>query len=77
MAKIMTVTGPIEASELGNTLMHEHIYVDLTRDVMNRNQLLNDPELAYQELKLYKDAGGKSLVAVSYTHLTLPTPPYL
>ena len=47
MAKIMTVTGPIEASELGNTLMHEHIYVDLTRDVMNRNQLLNDPELAY------------------------------
>ncbi|MBH74419.1 MAG: hypothetical protein CL896_01320 [Dehalococcoidia bacterium] len=65
MAKIMTVTGPIEASELGNTLMHEHIYVDLTRDVMNRNQLLNDPELAYQELKLYKDAGGHSLVDVT------------
>ena len=65
MAKIMTVTGAIEASELGNTLMHEHIYVDLTRDVMNRNQLLNDPELAYQELNLYKEAGGHSLVDVT------------
>ncbi len=50
MASIMTVTGPVAARDLGFTLIHEHIFLDLTRDVLGRNSLLNDPELAYREL---------------------------
>ena len=53
MANVMTVNGPIDASKLGITLMHEHIYMDATREVGGRNGLLNDPELMYKELMLY------------------------
>ena len=62
MTTVMTVTGPVPADRLGFTLMHEHIFLDLTRDVLGRNSLLNDPELAYRELSLYKAAGGVTLV---------------
>jgi phosphotriesterase-related protein len=62
MTSVMTVTGPVPASSLGLTLVHEHIFLDLTRDVAGRNSLLNDPELAYRELALYKEAGGVTLV---------------
>ncbi|SPT51473.1 phosphotriesterase family protein [Actinomadura madurae] len=30
MASVMTVTGPVDASELGITLSHEHLLIDLT-----------------------------------------------
>ena len=30
MGKIITVAGPVEASELGVTLVHEHILADFT-----------------------------------------------
>jgi len=59
---VMTVTGPVPADRLGLTLMHEHIFLDLTRDVAGKMSLLNDPELAYRELMRYKDAGGVTLV---------------
>jgi phosphotriesterase-related protein len=59
---VMTVTGPVPADRLGLTLMHEHIFLDLTRDVAGKMSLLNDPELAYRELMRYRDAGGTTLV---------------
>lgn len=59
---VMTVTGPISADELGYTLPHEHVFLDLMRDNWSGDNYLNDPELAYQELMLYKKAGGVSLV---------------
>ena len=62
MATIMTVTGPISSDDLGFTLFHEHIFLDLMRDSWGGDQLLNDPVLAYQELMTYKDAGGVTLV---------------
>jgi phosphotriesterase-related protein len=62
MATVMTVTGPVPADRLGFTLMHEHIFLDLTRDIAGRNSLLNDPELAARELALYRQAGGTTLV---------------
>ena len=62
MGTVMTVTGPISSEQLGLTLMHEHVFSDLTRDVSGRNSMLNDPELAYRELMRYKDAGGVTLV---------------
>jgi phosphotriesterase-related protein len=62
MTDVMTVTGPIPADELGFTLPHEHIFLDLMRDTWGGNYMLNDPELAYQELMRYKNAGGVTLV---------------
>jgi phosphotriesterase-related protein len=58
----MTVTGPMSADELGMTSIHEHIFCDLTRDVQGRDSLLNNVELAYQELMRFKDAGGSTII---------------
>ena len=62
MATVMTVTGPMSADELGMTSIHEHIFCDLTRDVQGRDSLLNNVELAYQELMRFKDAGGSTII---------------
>ena len=86
-----TVNGPIKNSELGFTLMHEHIFCDL-REPAKRNNLLNDHEeitiknrfevdyyenknqqnlilneyeKAIEELKIYKESGGKTIVELS------------
>ena len=62
MTDVMTVTGPVSGADLGFTLAHEHIFLDLMRDTWSGNNLLNDQELAYQELMKYKEAGGVTLV---------------
>ena len=62
MATVMTVTGPVPAEKLGYTLMHEHLFLDLSADYWDNNRFLNDPELTQQELERYKRAGGVSLV---------------
>ena len=86
-----TVNGPIKKSELGFTLMHEHIFCDL-REPEKRNNLLNDHaeitiknrfevdyyenknqqnlilneyEKATEELKIYKEFGGNTIVELS------------
>ena len=61
-SQIMTVTGPISPDQLGFTLIHEHIFLDLMRDTWDGKGYLNDPEIAENELRLYKDAGGVTLV---------------
>lgn len=95
--KIVTVTGPIEPSELGQTMIHEHIFVDLQpwwrapeprfsyREVaiqapvsMNilgilrrdpyankTNLILDEPDVAIEELLRYRRAGGGSIVEVT------------
>ena len=60
----MTVTGPVAADDLGVTLPHEHVFLDLTREYRG-NGLLNDPTLAEAELRRYADAGGRTLVDVT------------
>ena len=80
MDTVMTVTGPVPADRLGPTLVHEHVFLDLTRDVAGRNSLLNDPELAYRELARYREAGGVTLVDQTtgglrgHDHDLLPVP---
>ena len=61
---VMTVTGPVAAEDLGVTLPHEHVFLDLTREYRG-NGLLNDPTLAESELRRYADAGGRTLVDVT------------
>ena len=64
MTDVMTVTGPVAADDLGVTLPHEHVFLDLTREYRG-NGLLNDPALAESELRRYVDAGGRTLVDVT------------
>ena len=60
--QVMTVTGPISSDELGFTLPHEHIYLDLMRDRFYINNFLSDMEMAEIEVRRYSDAGGRTLV---------------
>ena len=62
MSEVMTVTGPVRASDLGFTLMHEHLLLDLLKDSWSVNNLLYEPELATLEVMRYRDAGGVTLV---------------
>ena len=82
-----TVNGPIKKSELGFTLMHEHIFCDLRKPGKNnllndheeitiknrfevnyfqntnqQNLILDEYEKAIEELKIYKEFGGETIV---------------
>ncbi|MCF2574265.1 phosphotriesterase family protein [Brevibacterium sp. UCMA 11754] len=65
---IQTVTGPIEAADLGVTLPHEHLFINLMREYRG-DGLLNDPDLVEHELRLYSDLGGRSIVDVTSSGL--------
>jgi predicted metal-dependent phosphotriesterase family hydrolase len=58
---VMTVRGPVDAAELGITLPHEHVYLNLMLEY-KKEGVLNDEPLAIRELQLYVDAGGRTLV---------------
>ena len=59
---IVTVAGPIAASEAGFTLSHEHLLCDLWALVRSYDAILDDECLAARELAHYRAAGGASLV---------------
>jgi len=59
---VMTVRGPVDANQLGVTLTHEHLLIDLYRVTSIGDHLLDDPEIAIEELRPFKEAGGRSLV---------------
>jgi phosphotriesterase-related protein len=54
---IVTVRGPVSAEQLGVTLMHEPIFIDLLREFRG-DGLLNDAPLAVRELTRFREAGG-------------------
>lgn len=69
MAHVQTVLGPIDPSELGFTLPHEHTQISLWH-IQNRWdywQLTRDRDGIVDELARFTSAGGRSLV-----DLTLP-----
>jgi len=59
---IMTVRGPIGASEAGTILSHEHLLCDLWPIVKGYDVILDDEALAADELKAYALAGGGTLI---------------
>lgn len=60
--RIMTVTGPISPDELGVTLPHEHILVDLRHSLSKFDTILDDADLAIEELNTFKGAGGNAII---------------
>lgn len=72
---IQTVLGPIDSSELGICLPHEHVWCDQTLaprpELFGTNRpldtymRLNDFDRMLEELKAYRSAGGRALVEVT------------
>src|SRR6185295_8396832 len=60
--QIMTVCGPIAASELGYTLSHEHLLCDLCPFLRSYDAILDDEKLAAEELNDFQKAGGRTIV---------------
>jgi predicted metal-dependent phosphotriesterase family hydrolase len=61
MSDVMTVTGPVPSAELGLTLAHEHVFLNLMRE-HRATGLLHDLELMRRELDAFVRAGGRTLV---------------
>ena len=57
----MTVLGPVPLDDLGVTLPHEHLFLDLWKE-FGREGVFNDVELAVSEVQDYVTAGGVTLV---------------
>lgn len=65
---VVTVRGPVPAGQLGVTLMHEHIFINLLPEYRG-DGLLNDAPLAVQELTRFREAGGTTVVDVTNASL--------
>src|SRR3984957_12004136 len=63
--QIMTVLGPLPAEQMGITLMHEHLFIDLCRITRDPDHWLNDLNLTVKELGAFSAGGGKTLVDVT------------
>jgi predicted metal-dependent phosphotriesterase family hydrolase len=61
LTELMSVTGPVAASELGMTLPHEHTFLDVMREYRG-DGLIHDPQLVERELVDLRAEGGRTLV---------------
>lgn len=61
MQQVVSVTGPVDADDLGVVLPHEHVFANLVREYRGTG-LLNDEHLASMELTALRAAGGSTLV---------------
>lgn len=62
MGKVRTVLGDIEASKLGFTYSHEHLWTNPPSSQKDRDLELTDYEASVSELFRFKRAGGQALV---------------
>ncbi|MBI4278849.1 MAG: phosphotriesterase-related protein [Armatimonadetes bacterium] len=65
MSSIVTVCGFIRPEDLGRTMIHEHLFVDLRPLLPQPEALLDDEASALDELLYLKQAGGQAVVEVS------------
>jgi phosphotriesterase-related protein len=62
---IHTVLGELDSSTIGRVLPHEHLLVDFSTVSRNNNHVLNDVDLAVDELALLQGTGVDCLVEVT------------
>lgn len=62
MRTVETVTGPVATTDLGVTLIHEHLLIDMYEVSLNAAGVLLDERAAVEELSLFRDAGGVTVV---------------
>jgi phosphotriesterase-related protein len=58
----MTVNGPVDPDTLGVTLPHEHVLVDLRHSLSKFDAILDDVDLASEELERLREAGAGAVV---------------
>ena len=58
---VMTVRGPVRPDELGITLSHDHLLMDAWGIRELYEAILDNEELATEEVKLFADAGGGTI----------------
>ena len=59
---IRTLRGKIDGENLGNTLIHEHIYVKPNELFDYYDYILDNPDKMIEELDFFKKANGRSIV---------------
>ena len=62
---VMTVEGPMASEDLGLTLPHEHVFIDMARVNRNIGTRFDDLERMVHEVSRFKAAGGGTLVDVT------------
>ena len=62
---VMTVLGEIPVEELGVTQMHEHLLADADFDRNERNMVMDEVEVAVEEVRHFGAAGGRTIVEQS------------
>src|SRR5215467_14288279 len=68
MSAVMTVTGPLEPSQLGLTYSHEHLLggpPGWSADQQDADLTMLSVQAALDELALFKQAGGQAIVEMS------------
>jgi phosphotriesterase-related protein len=64
--QVVTVRGPILPSDLGVTLGHDHVLIDAFRmygeATADYGWIIDDEEVAVEELRRFREAGGSSIV---------------
>ena len=69
MATVMTHRGTVPADQLGSTLPHEHLFVNLMKE--RREALLSDEALMASELRRFADQGGSAIFELSNSTLSV------
>ena len=67
--EIITVTGPIAPDQLGYTLSHEHLLIDMFAFRGSYSDIIDEEKVVIQEVEHYLKAGGCSLVDCTYIGL--------
>ena len=70
MGKVRTILGDINTNKMGFTLPHEHLITRPPNFIVNGDVdlLVDDVTKPVEELKLFKQAGGKSFVEMTPEH---------
>ena len=66
---VETATGPLPLAELGPTLSHEHLFINLMAE-RRGDGLLNDEALMARELAVFKEQGGGAIFDLTTAELT-------
>jgi phosphotriesterase-related protein len=59
---VMTVLGEIGVEDLGVTQMHEHVLANGDLNGNDYNMVMDDVEVAIEEIRYFKSAGGRTIV---------------
>ncbi len=68
-ATVESVTGPLSPSQLGVTLPHEHVFINMTLTTPQDGYLNVESEMA-QELALFRAAGGSTIIDMTNGELS-------